>query len=142
MKLTKTAETEADLRRCFPVMVQLRPHLSQDEFVARALRQSERDGYVIAYVEEDGEVRAVAGYRISECMHAGKFLYVDDLVTDEKHRSKNHGDTLFDWLVATAKQAGCVEFSLDSGVQRHDAHRFYFRKKMRISGHHFSLNLT
>ncbi|MGZ5001726.1 MAG: GNAT family N-acetyltransferase, partial [Chthoniobacterales bacterium] len=30
---------------------------------------------------------------------------------------------------------------LDSGVQRFDAHRFYLMKRMKISSHHFSLEL-
>jgi hypothetical protein len=31
---------------------------------------------------------------------------------------------------------------LDSGVQRFAAHRFYFRERMWISRHHFSLELN
>jgi hypothetical protein len=27
---------------------------------------------------------------------------------------------------------------LDSGVHRHDAHRFYLRERMLISAHHFT----
>jgi hypothetical protein len=30
---------------------------------------------------------------------------------------------------------------LDSGVQRHDAHRFYLRERMHISSHHFTKRL-
>ena len=30
---------------------------------------------------------------------------------------------------------------LDSGVQRHDAHRFYLRERMAITSHHFAKNL-
>ncbi len=137
----KKAQTEHDLRRCFPIMVQLRPHLTEDEFVERALRQSERYGYTVAYVEDEGQVYAVAGYRISECLANGRLLYVDDLVTDEVHRSKKFGEHLFDWLVAKAREEGCAEFGLESGVHRHGAHRFYFRKRMHISSFHFSLSL-
>lgn len=58
-------------------------------------------------------------------------------MTDSAVRSRGHGDRLFDWLVAHA----CVHFSLDSGTQRVDAHRFYLRKRMRISCFHFELPL-
>ena len=137
----KTATFEQDLRRCFPVMVQLRRHLTEDEFVERARHQAERYQYRIVYVEDEGHVRAVAGYRLSECLCDGRFLYVDDLVTDQAHRSRQYGEWLFDWLVTKAQQEKCAEIGLDSGVQRYDAHRFYLRMRMRISSHHFSLNL-
>ncbi len=137
----RTVRDYDELRRCYSVMKQLRQHLGEEEFVERAWRQMERYGYAVAYVEENGEVRAVAGYRISECLCDRKFLYVDDLVSDEPYRSKGYGGVLFDWLVETARENGCAELSLESGVQRHGAHRFYLAKRMRISSYHFSLRL-
>ncbi|MEO6872487.1 MAG: GNAT family N-acetyltransferase, partial [Chthoniobacterales bacterium] len=126
---------------CFPVMRQLRPHFEEEAaFVAQVERQ-QRAGYRMAFVEDDALVRALAGYRFSESLHAGRFCYVDDLVTDESARSSGYGGALFDWLVAAARAAGCGKFELDSGVQRFAAHRFYLTKRMIISSHHFSLEL-
>ena len=51
----RTIESEADPRRAFPVMVQLRPHLTEDSFVERAMRQM-GDGYQMAILEYDGVV--------------------------------------------------------------------------------------
>jgi len=74
-------------------------------------------------------------------LHAGRVLYVDDLVTDAASRSHGHGDRLFDWLVAHARALDCDNLLLDSGTQRVDAHRFYLRKRMKISSFHFDLPL-
>lgn len=136
------AQTDAEIAACFPVMVQLRPHLVASEFVPR-VRRMQAEGFRLAYHhDEHGAVRAVAGYRIMDLLFSGRTLYVDDLVTDSAVRSQGYGDRLFDWLVAQARQAGCAEFSLDSGTQRVDAHRFYLRKRMKISAFHFSLPLA
>ena len=78
---------------------------------------------------------------MSESLFAGRFCYVDDLVTDEAGRSLGYGGALFDWLVAEARSAGCQKLDLDSGVQRFAAQRFYLTKRMIISSHHFSLEL-
>jgi len=134
------AETEADIARCFPVMADLRPHLTAGEFAARVRRQ-QAAGYRLAYLEEAGEVRAVAGFRYLETLAWGKILYVDDLVTAPAQRSRGHGGQLFDWLVAQANQSGCDELHLDSGVQRFGAHRFYLCHRMDINSHHFALKL-
>lgn len=135
------ALTDSDIARCFAVMAQLRPHLIEADFVDR-IRQMQSDKFQLAFLEDElGMVRSVAGFRVMEKLHSGRTLYVDDLVTDADSRSKGHGDRLFDWLVAKARALGCDEFSLDSGTQRVDAHRFYLRKRMKISAFHFSLPL-
>lgn len=132
--------TDEDVRRSFPVMRQLRPHLEEDEYVRRVAAQR-GGGYRLAVVEEDGIIRAAAGFRIQEQLVQGRHMYVDDLVTDESERSKGHGRALFDWLVALAKADGCVMFELDSGVHRFRAHAFYFEKRMHIAGYHFTMEI-
>jgi GNAT superfamily N-acetyltransferase len=137
----KLAIDENDILRCFPIMVQLRPNLSISEFLERVKRQSEQYGYRLVYVEEAGAVKAIVGFIIREMLPLGRFLYVDDFVTDEAERSKGYGSFLFDWLVTHARQRGCEQLHLDSRLDRTEAHRFYQRQGMRISGHHFALKL-
>ena len=134
------AESEADIARCYPVMVELRPHLSASEFATR-VRKQQATGFHLAYLEDAGEVRAVAGFRYLETLAWGKILYVDDLVAAPAQRSRGHGGKLFDWLVALARHNDCAEFHLDSGVQRFGAHRFYLTRRMDIICHHFALKL-
>ena len=134
------AKSDDEIRNCYPVMAELRPHVKPDEFLTRVKRQSEAAGYQLAYVV-DQEVKAVAGFRISENLAWGKFLYVDDLVSKNDDRSKGYGGTLFDWLVEHANENNCDQFHLDSGVHRFRAHRFYLMKRMAIESHHFGLKL-
>ncbi len=130
------AESEQQILECYPTMGQLRTHLSEFDYLKQVNRQISL-GYRLVYLEEENEIKAVAGFRVSECLAWGKFFYVDDLVTNAKNRSKGYGDQLFDWLVNHAKENSCHQFHLDSGVQRFAAHRFYLRKKMIIASHHF-----
>lgn len=136
------ARTDDEITRCFPVMAELRPHLAADEFLPRIRRMQDENGFLMAFAEEDGEVRAVAGFRYLDLLFSGLTLYVDDLVTDPRHRSSGHGRALLRWLQEQARAKGCATLTLDSGVQRFDAHRFYFRERMSIQGYHFSMPLT
>ena len=131
---------DEDVRKAFGVMRQLRPHLEEEEFVRR-VREQRDNGYRLAVVEEDGHVRAAAGFRVMDMLVQGRHLYVDDLVTDETRRSKGHGGLLFDWLMDEARRAGCATLELDSGVQRLRAHAFYFAKRMHISSYHFRIDI-
>ncbi len=134
------AQTDEQIARCFPVMRELRPHLVEEEFIAR-VRFMERGGFEMAFLEAGGDIQSVAGFRVLNKFATGRSLYVDDLVTREAARSQGFGDLLFDWLIETARERGCVQVELDSGVQRFDAHRFYLRRRMRISSHHFALSV-
>jgi GNAT superfamily N-acetyltransferase len=135
------AEADDDIRRCFPVMLELRPRLGDAEEFLRRVRRQMTEGYRLVFVEDEGEVRAVAGFRIFTTLHEDRTMHVDDLVTDGMQRSRGYGDRLFDWLVAYARAEKCNRVRLDSGVQRFAAHRFYLRKRMVISAHHFVLDL-
>jgi len=134
------AKTAAQINRCYPVVQELRPHVPAADLVRRVKRQMTQ-GYRLLFLEAGCEVRALAGYRISECLAWGKFLYVDDLVTREADRSKGYAGLLMDWLLAEAAKERCDEFHLDSGVHRFPAHRFYLMKRLDITCHHFALKL-
>jgi GNAT superfamily N-acetyltransferase len=138
--MIRLATTDDEVQRCFPVMQQLRTHLREQDFLA-TIRRQEAGGFRLAFLEDDGHVRAVAGFRVMDNLFSGRVLYVDDLVTDEAARSRGHGGALLAWLVDQARSADCRSLELDSGVQRFDAHRFYLTNRMAISAHHFRLVL-
>jgi GNAT superfamily N-acetyltransferase len=140
VKEIKIADTDDEIMSCYPVMAELRPHIPPDDFLPTVKRLAEIAGFRLAYLHE-GEVKAVAGFRISEWLAGGKYLEIDDLVAKSSERSKGYGGVLFDWLVAYAKENNCQHLRLVSRVSRHDAHRFYQRKEMVLEAHYFSMSL-
>lgn len=135
--MIKEATTDTEVLATFPVMSQLRLHLKEEEYL-EVMRRLQRSGYRVAFADEEGEVRCVAGFRVTEFLAYGRFLYVDDLVTVEDVRSEGHGRRMLNWLVGVAREQGCKSLHLDPGVQRHEAHGFYSREKMNIFAYHFA----
>ena len=90
---------------------------------------------------EGAEVAGVAVYRIYENTFQGRQLYVDDLVTDEARRSSGVGRALLGYLERKARAAGLDNLALDSGTQRQQAHKFYFREGMVATAFHFGKRL-
>jgi GNAT superfamily N-acetyltransferase len=136
----RTAQTDDDIRRCWPLLSGLRPHLRAARFIPQVRRQ-QAQGYSLVVLESRGRVCAVAGYRVLENLAWGRFLYVDDLVTAPAQRSRGHGSCLIHWLAVEARRQQCAELHLDSGVHRFDAHRFYLQHRMHLTCHHFALPL-
>lgn len=137
------AVTDDEILATREVMRQLRPHVAPAEYLPTVRRMMQTDGYRLAALREGGSVRAVAGYRLMEMLYCGRILYIDDLNTDDAHRSRGFGKALLDWLKGTARDRGCAQLHLDSGVQREAAHRFYFRERLTINAYHFrAVSLT
>jgi predicted GNAT superfamily acetyltransferase len=132
------AETDRDILRCLPVLRELRPDLLPETFLS-TIQRMQNNGYHLVMLESNHQVVAVAGYRFSEHLARGKFLYIDDLVTAAAERRNGYGQKLFEWLVKMAEAADCQEVHLDSGVQRSEAHLFYEEQKMIFSSRHYSL---
>jgi GNAT superfamily N-acetyltransferase len=132
--------TDAEILTGREVMRQLRPGIAEEDYLATVRRMMDA-GYRQVALVEDGEVRAMAGFRIFEMLYAGRILYVDDLSTDERVRSRGCGRALLDWLKSHARSNGCAELHLDSGVQRASAHRFYFREGLTVNCFHFRTGL-
>ena len=140
-KMPKQAITDNEIEQCFEVMSQLRTHLKKKEFLS-TVRNMETEGYKLAYIEDKGVIVVAAGYRIYTNLVMGKHLYVDDLVTLESARSKGYGEQMVKWLRNEAIRENCNFYHLDSGTQRGEAHKFYFRQGFTIISYHFSEDLN
>jgi GNAT superfamily N-acetyltransferase len=131
------AETAADIAACFPVMVQLRPHLCDaEELVRRVLRQR-KDGYWLLAAWRGETPAGLAGYRVEENLIYGRFVYVDDLVTAEGERGGGIGACLLDAVAAEGQRLGCAFLVLDTGLDNVLAHRFYYRQELLARGLRF-----
>lgn len=132
--------TVEQIQSCYEVMFQLRPHLIDEQAFIEQVQRQIAEGYQLASYQEDGQVMAVAGFRFLEFLAWGKVLYIDDLITNSEARKNGYGGKLLKWIIEQAKQMNCDQVHLDSGPQRHDAHRLYLNHGFKIIGHHFALN--
>ncbi len=131
------ADSDESIRSAFSVMNHLRDLDDLESFLKR-VRNQEQGGYRLVTLAMDGQVVAVAGFRIGQSLAWGKYLYVDDLVSVPDRRSTGLGGMLLEWLKQHGREAGCDQLHLDSGLARRDAHRFYEREGLAPGSLHFS----
>ncbi|MBB5018432.1 hypothetical protein HNQ59_001721 [Chitinivorax tropicus] len=127
---------EADwLARAELVHRQLRPQLPSDYL--SAMQGVVKDGGEIIVAIDGQLVKGLAVFRSFLDTFNGLRFYVDDLVTDETQRSQGIGHALIAWLEAEARRRGATSLSLESGTQRTQAHKFYFREGFIIPSFSF-----
>jgi GNAT superfamily N-acetyltransferase len=118
---------------------QLRPHLK--DYLGR-MREVLAAGAEMAVCVVDGDVAGITVFRVLEKTHSGRDLYCDDLVTDETKRSTGVGHALMQYMEGICRERSCDTFSLDSGAQRQQAHKFYFREGMVVTSFHFDKKIS
>ncbi|QPC45918.1 GNAT family N-acetyltransferase [Mangrovibacillus cuniculi] len=119
--------TEQQLIDVFPIMNQLRIDLSLQEFLT-LFSQMKKEAYQLFGWQMNDKIVGLAGVAFRTNLYNGRHLYIYDLITDEKERSKGYGDALLLALHSLAKENGAKYVALESGLQRIDAHRFYEEK--------------
>ena len=119
---------------------QLRPHIPKD-YVGR-MKEILAAGGEMAVALVDGKVAGITVFRMVERTFTGREMYCDDLVTDATQRSTGVGHALMEYMIGLATERKCDFFTLDSGCQRQQAHKFYFREGLTITSFHFTRQLS
>jgi GNAT superfamily N-acetyltransferase len=124
MMIVKELKSKEEWLQAYPVMHELRTHLSEEEYLDLLNRMVPQGFRMFALCQGD-QVMAVTGIIELVNFYNLKHIYVYDLVTKETERSKEYGETLLSFIHNLAKEKGCHSVALSSGLQRIDAHRFY-----------------
>ncbi|WP_225741648.1 GNAT family N-acetyltransferase [Halospina sp. K52047b] len=129
------------IEAAYEVFSVLRPHLSKTGFIDQVRAQTE-EGYRIVFIEQNAEIVAAAGFRVATFLAWGRVLYIDDFITHPQNKRSGFGSALLDWLLEEGRRLGCGAAHLDTGHQRHDAHRLYLNKGFVLNSHHMSAALS
>jgi GNAT superfamily N-acetyltransferase len=138
----KHIESDVDLDASFPVMQELRPHLSDRAAYTAQIARQRTQGYRLLAAWRDGEIVGLAGYRLQDNLIYGRFIYVDDLVVSASLHRFGLGARLLQAARQQAVALDCTHFVLDTGLHMALAQRFYFRQGLLARGMHFVEPLT
>ena len=124
----KEIQSEKELLEVYPIMKQLRPHLDEAAFLTLNDKARKSEHYKLFALYNDDVPVALAGFLPRVSLSQGIHVWVADLVTCEKHRSKGYGKRLLTAVEEWSREHGCGSVALSSGTGRRDAHRFYEEK--------------
>ncbi|MEU9094372.1 GNAT family N-acetyltransferase [Streptomyces sp. NPDC048428] len=136
------AETEQEIRRCWPVFRELRHNIPDEELYVDRWRQQRAEGYRISFLEREHEVLGIAGYRLVNSMAWGRIIYLDDLGVLEEKRGEGLGAALLEHVKKVAEGLDCEAVHLDTGYHRKRAHRTYLRNGFELESHHLKWEVS
>lgn len=124
--------TPSDLPRFYALLKELRPHLGWEDFQTHYQAAHTADGYQLVGLELGGELAALMGYRVLHDFVHGRHLYIDDLVTNLKFRSQGLGARLLKQAEVLARELGCSNVRLCTGIDNERGKAFYEREGWQL----------
>jgi len=83
-------------------------------------------GSGLLLAEEDGRAIGLLGYSIRpDLYHAGPGGLIEILIVHGPRRGQGVGHVLVSAFLDQAQRLGCIEVSVTTGMENHDAQRFY-----------------
>lgn len=125
-------QSPEELKSVFPLMKQLREHLSEEQFVSLIGLAMKESRYQLLGFFENGKCQGLMGYRILTDLVHGRHLYIDDLVVDQNLRSKGLGAKLLSKAKDIAKSENCKRLRLCTGAENDRGKNFYERNGWKL----------
>lgn len=132
----RVASTDKETIACFDVLKQLYPNLNQQILIDTIDHQS-KNSYKLLLAYDEDIVVSVVRFRIGYNFSIGKYIYVENMVTDELYRSQGIGSQMIRWIEEFAKDHQCKQIRLVSSTSRHQAHKFYLNNGFDIKCYNF-----
>jgi len=121
------------IERLYPVIKELRPDLNFPDFMRHYQAARAADGYeLVMLVDGENKILAVMGYRVLHDFVHGRHLYIDDLVITESERSRGWGSKLLSHAEVIARELGCANLRLCTGVENDRGKTFYERNGWKL----------
>ena len=120
----KVLQTNEDWELVFPLIQQLRPHLSVASYMEHLKQMPAYQGWLLV----DVIPKVFIGFEERHNFYNGKHLFVHDFVTEQNERSKGYGEVLMKLLIEHGKKNSFDYIALESGLERVPAHQFYENK--------------
>jgi ribosomal protein S18 acetylase RimI-like enzyme len=97
----------------FPIVIQLRPHLTEEQFL-RQVRQQSHNGYELVGAFRASRIVGVLGMRPVHVLARGPHLHIDDIIVVEEERRTGAGRALMNYAEADARARGMAAVFLDA----------------------------
>ena len=134
VRLVESHEQSEALR----LLAGLNPEVSAEELNKRLQEVVDKYPHYELYGAFDGDALvAVCGAWVATKLWCGRYLEIDNIVTDPERRSKGAGTCLMEAMESLARERDCEILVLDSYASNTASHRLYHRLGYEIKGFHF-----
>lgn len=122
------------------LVAQLNPKTNPD-ILALRLEQLSQPGYELLGAYDEGQLIGICGMWTMFRLYIGKLMEIDNVAVDERYRSTGVGKQMMDWVENYARAQGCQSIELNTYVNNHRSHKFYYNQGFVTLGYHMQKRL-
>lgn len=137
LKLTVKELSFVQANEIVALVKQLDEHRTTDYLVDCMRQMFDFENYSCLGLYEKGNLIGLCSCWVSVKFYSGKQLEVDNVIIDHSYQGKGYGTVFFSLIEQYAKEKQCLNVELNTYVENHRSHKFYFAKGYSIKGFHF-----
>mgnify|MGYP000091340972 CR=1 FL=1 len=127
----------SNLDQIIPLVYELNEEKVDKELLKSRFDDMKQQNYKCAGVFKANKLVGISGLWFSTRHYIGKSIELDHVYLLPEHRGNGLGKQFMVWIYNYAKEHGCSSVELNTYVQNHPSHKFYFNEGFKILGYHF-----
>ena len=120
-----------------PMIQQLTSHNLSEEILKERFADMVTENYECAVIYYKDKLVGVSGLWYCTRHYSGKSVELDHVFIVEDFRNKGLGKHFLEWIYNHVKAKGVQTAELNTYVQNHPSHKFYYNEGFEILGYHF-----
>ena len=125
------------IKEMIPLMQKLTEHKFSDTILEQRFNEMFAQNYECAGIFDKDKLIGISGMWFCTRHYSGRSVEVDHVYIDDIYQGQGLGTRFFDWIYAYVKQKGYESIELNTYVQNHASHKFYYNQGFKILGYHF-----
>ena len=126
-----------DINMVIPLVEKLNEGRISSEVLERRFASMINENYECAGIFNNDKIIGVTGMWFCTRHYSGKSMEVDHVYIEEAYRNQGLGKQFMDWITAYVKTKGVETIELNTYVENHPSHKFYYNQDFAILGYHF-----
>lgn len=128
--------TPQNILSIMPLLTQVNKKDAADVLEKRLLEMVQQNYKCLGIYDEE-KLIGICGLWFMTRHYCGRSMEPDHVMIDQAYQGKGIGKQLFEWLFRYADQNGIEATELNTYVNNHGSHKFYFNLGYIIKGYHF-----
>ncbi len=119
-----------------PLLTQVNKKISA-VVLEKRLKEMVQQNYKCLGIYDEEKLIGICGLWFMTRHYCGRSMEPDHVMIDPAYQNKGIGKQLFEWLFRYADENGIEATELNTYVNNHGSHKFYFNLGYIIKGYHF-----
>ncbi|MBL87427.1 MAG: GNAT family N-acetyltransferase [Winogradskyella sp.] len=127
----------SQLESIVPLVFELNEGKIEASVLSSRFNEIKNQNYECAIITLKNEIVGITGLWYCTRHYSGKSVEIDHVYIKPQHRNKGLGKSFMNWIQEYCKAKGYESLELNTYVQNHPSHKFYYNEGFKILGYHF-----